>query len=398
MKFSTALIAAVAAIPGFVAGHIRMTTPLPYGGRNDFDLFPLDPTGANFPCAVDASKMVFPPDAPTLSVGQSSLTLQGSAVHGGGSCQVSITYDKVPTANSVFRVLKSFEGGCPMENGVQNLGGSQDLTLGFEIPAEVASGEAVLVWSWFNKVGNREMYMRCAPVNIKSSTTDKNAINDDAKFPIMFRANIGSAGQNCATPPTTDLIFPNPGPNLVGKGNAAPTGCNGSPPGGSGSGGAPSEKPVEKPVEDVRKPIAGDIGDDDNSEPVIQPPVVKPTPTEPAATPTPTPDTKPAPIKVPVEKKPVVSKPIADTKPAPVNPSPVAGGDSAQGGECEVNGQIYCNGESKFYICNFGKKVDMGSVAAGTKCAGGKIQKRNMVRFSSAHLRRRHAHGALKQF
>lgn len=35
---------------------------------------------------------------------------------------------------------------------------AEDLTNSFQIPSAAPSGEAVFAWSWFNRLGNREMY------------------------------------------------------------------------------------------------------------------------------------------------------------------------------------------------------------------------------------------------
>lgn len=51
-----------------------------------------------------------------------------------------------------FGVIHSVIGGCPL---------AFDYT--FTVPAGVPAGKNVLLgWTWFNKVGNREMYMNCA--------------------------------------------------------------------------------------------------------------------------------------------------------------------------------------------------------------------------------------------
>jgi hypothetical protein len=398
MKFSATLLAAVAAIP-FVNGHIKMTFPVPFDAENTMvDLNPLAPDGSNFPCFVPADKMVFRSDASTLTAGSSAqIKLGGSAVHGGGSCQVSITYDLPPTKDSVYRVLKSFQGGCPETNvGNRAQGNGGEFQLDFQVPSEVAAGKAVLVWTWFNRIGNREMYMRCAPVNIESSETDKNAINDDAKFPLMFKANIGALAGGCKTKEMLEVSFPNAGPNVVGQGSVDNFGLDASTSCATSS--APS--PVKPPT--TRKPIENSIGgDDEENAPVKVAPVPSATPSAPAAKPSvpatlPTDDVK---VELPVTKPaPKPETPAKDETPVKENPAPspvvktpVVGGD-AGGESCEINGAIYCNGENKFYICNFNKKVDMGLVAAGTKCSNGQITKRNVVRFSSAHLRRRHHH------
>lgn len=49
-----------------------------------------------------------------MAVGsQQTLSFTGSAVHGGGSCQLSLTKDLKPTKDTDFRVILSIEGGCP---------------------------------------------------------------------------------------------------------------------------------------------------------------------------------------------------------------------------------------------------------------------------------------------
>jgi hypothetical protein len=99
-----------------------------------------------------------------------------TAVHGGGSCQISITYETDPAKvkdPTNWKVIKSYIGGCPT-NSKGNLPlavacdgkNSPDCVnnLSFDVPAEVRDGDAILAWTWFNNVGKREMFMNCAAV------------------------------------------------------------------------------------------------------------------------------------------------------------------------------------------------------------------------------------------
>jgi hypothetical protein len=66
--------------------------------------------------------------------------LAGSATHGGGSCQFSLSYD----GGNTWAVIHSIIGGCPLNSAYT-----------FSVPSGVPSGNALFSWSWFNKVGNR---------------------------------------------------------------------------------------------------------------------------------------------------------------------------------------------------------------------------------------------------
>ena len=131
---------------------------------------------------------------------------------GGGSCQVSLTKDLEPTKDSVFQVIHSIEGGCP-NAAPGNLGddanAADPTTFDYSIPQGIAPGKYTLAWTWFNKIGNREMYMNCAPI-VVSGGGSKRSVDDtldereqsynetaefelasrDASFPQMFVANI----------------------------------------------------------------------------------------------------------------------------------------------------------------------------------------------------------------
>lgn len=146
--------------------------------------------------------------------GTYSYTVAGSATHGGGSCQLSMSYDNGQT----WAVIFSYIGGCMVEGP----------TTDFTLPADAPSGEAIFSWSWFNQLGNREMYQNCAVVTI----TNGGAGLDPSVYPTPFVANADVNG--CSTIEGTDIVFPEPGPNVKygGKyagGNATPgTGITGS--------------------------------------------------------------------------------------------------------------------------------------------------------------------------
>lgn len=349
MQFSTATIAAVAAfLPALVSAHVKMINPPTVFKEVSTDLNPLDPSGSNYPCFVTTGSTG---ELPLYQPGsQQEIGLQGSAVHGGGSCQISITYDNPPTKGSVFKVIKSFEGGCPggSDTNANLPANPQNLlpSLPYTLPATIASGEAVVAWTWFNKIGNREMYMRCAPIKIGGSNTDKSAYN---ALPDMFKANIGN---QCSTTEGINVIFPNPGSDLTGHGTGPPV---------------------------------GQCGTTGNQPPEL---VKKPTPT-----PTPTPPPVPSPdvTQTPVESPTYTSKPKEDPKPTPSPspyPTPAPEQPPTNGTECQTNGAIVCTGSNSFAMCDFGKLIPMGPTAAGTSCVNGQIIGARSVRFSHEHRRR----------
>ncbi|KAF3110093.1 hypothetical protein TWF103_004912 [Orbilia oligospora] len=236
MHFTTAFIAAAAAFLPLASAHVKMTQPKPYAANTDNA--PLDPSGANFPCKFPGGVGSREDSKATYTPGVAgTFELTGGATHGGGSCQISITYDNPPTKNSVFKVVQSYEGGCPVvANG--NIGdASMPLpVLPVQLPEGLKAGDAVFVWTWFNRVGNREMYMNCAPITIGGSGSSDSTFNS---LPDMFVANINGAKNNaCTTKENLDIIFPNPGSNVrvVDDGHFGAA-CEGGPstPGDSGS-------------------------------------------------------------------------------------------------------------------------------------------------------------------
>ncbi|KAA8641514.1 hypothetical protein EYZ11_012652 [Aspergillus tanneri] len=121
--------------------------------------------------------------------------LSGTVTHGGGSCQLSLSYDNGRT----FKVIQSMIGGCPLQS-----------KYGFQIPADAAKGQALFAWTWFNLQGNREMYMNCAVVEIDGGSGSIESFGQG--YPDLFVANVGN---NCHTVEGQQTIFPHPGKSVL---------------------------------------------------------------------------------------------------------------------------------------------------------------------------------------
>lgn len=188
--------------------HVMMENPVPYG-RPTLNNSPLDGTGSDFPCKLrpgvyDVTQMNY------WTAGEAqTIRFVGSAVHGGGSCQFSVSQDLQPTDSSRWKVVYSVVGGCPASvEGNLPGGPASRVADTFEVvlPKELPSGEYTFAWTWFNRQGNREMYMNCAPVTVRGGGSDPGFL---ASLPDMFVANLPSS--TCSTPENFDYAFPDPG-------------------------------------------------------------------------------------------------------------------------------------------------------------------------------------------
>ncbi|KAG9205995.1 hypothetical protein G6514_006273 [Epicoccum nigrum] len=314
----TSLFAAVLAMASTTSAHMFIESPVPFAGVSKS---PLDPSGSNFPCQGSTYEITTMNDWAVGSDVTVSFPSDQTATHGGGSCQISVTKDQKPTKDSKWKVIHSIEGGCPT-TGSGN--GGPLGTFGFKVPEALPEGEMTMAWTWFNKVGQREMYMNCAPIKVSGGSG-----NGFDSLPDMATANIGGS---CKTTEGSDYTFANAGssvaklgtgPFLDLCGGAASEGGSTGGSGGSGSTG----------------------GSGSGSAPA--------TPKEPAA-----------------------STPVASTPAAPAAP---ATGGSTGGSTCSENGAIVCKGESEFGICANGAVVYQ-PVAAGTKCSNGAITRRDLHR------------------
>ncbi|OQD76645.1 hypothetical protein PENDEC_c004G06221 [Penicillium decumbens] len=264
--------------------HMQLSKPYPIRsplnkdakGQKDYSYTnPLSSSGSDYPCKGYANDD-FDSQA-TYQPGQEyEMALEGSATHDGGSCQISLTYDRGKT----FKVIESMLGDCPIAKKYK-----------FTVPSDAPNGEALLAWTWFNKVGNREMYMNCAFVTIGGDSKGKELpavapahpahpkaegkkVNDMQQkehaheahiahppmehaahpndhpnkeqrdmtgmetqskatsfdsLPAMFVANVDQEGK-CMTIEGEAVNFPKPGENVVGTASGKGYNCSGSAP------------------------------------------------------------------------------------------------------------------------------------------------------------------------
>ena len=223
--------------------HLNMVSPRPFR-RESPDNSPLAADGSDFPCKLRPNGFETPLKSASIRIGEPhTVKLQGTATHGGGSCQISLTTDQTPSKDSEWVVIKSFEGGCPANVDGNLQGGSManDLfSLDFVIPDSVDPGNYTLAWTWFNRIGNREMYMECAPIIVTNDLAKWGASGRKAlsMLPPMFVANING----CLTKENVDVRFPQPGAYVESKGKpdrlASPSdpACTGTPAFGSAAG------------------------------------------------------------------------------------------------------------------------------------------------------------------
>ncbi|AEO70619.1 uncharacterized protein THITE_2029285, partial [Thermothielavioides terrestris NRRL 8126] len=224
---------------GGAGGHMVMNKPTPY----NFDIQPLlqvDPLSGGlypFPCH---NQYGFTTRTPVEAGGATLVNFTGGAQHGGGSCQFSITYDEPVNGgnwnkSASFKTIYSIIGGCPavftdesrnlplaaMDNNKRadskHCGNDSGIDcirqFMVPIPKFLKNGPATFAWTWFNKLGNKEMYMNCAPINITGGTGDEKLI---AELPDIFIANYPSDPEvpNCITGTSADKVvlnFPKPG-------------------------------------------------------------------------------------------------------------------------------------------------------------------------------------------
>lgn len=160
MKLLTSLIY-FALFMNSVYSHIQMIDPPPRRskfssyyrnlGLVDYNLMAPINSGYSFPCKGYSEG----PATKIINGNTISITLAGTATHGGGHCQFGISID-----DQTFLVLKTVIRNCLLEG----------MTYSFDLPDNLPNTKVTVFWTWVNAIGNREYYMDCADVQLQGSS------------------------------------------------------------------------------------------------------------------------------------------------------------------------------------------------------------------------------------
>jgi hypothetical protein len=138
------LLGALSALP-LTHAHMQMSNPSPlrdpHANRpnepKDYNILqPLHADGSDFACKGYQWNTPWTTVATYEAGGTYKMQLQGSATHGGGSCQLSMSFD----GGMEFKVIKSMEGGCPNAKEYS-----------FTVPPELGKGgkkTGLFAWTW----------------------------------------------------------------------------------------------------------------------------------------------------------------------------------------------------------------------------------------------------------
>lgn len=164
MYLLTALLTAAGLFcSSIVQAHMELSNPYPIDSPlnpatpenlKDYSYTsPLNPDGSNYPCKGYHTQTPILYTASYTAGQSSSISISGSASHGGGSCQISLSYDNGAT----FKVIKSMMGGCPLQS-----------TYGFTVPSFAPAGNALLAVGTFHSFSSSITDKISGPGSIRS--------------------------------------------------------------------------------------------------------------------------------------------------------------------------------------------------------------------------------------
>ncbi|KAH7032895.1 uncharacterized protein B0I36DRAFT_361643 [Microdochium trichocladiopsis] len=362
-------ITVFAGLVAFASAHQNMVNPPPFPGTISS---PLEDSGSNFPCQATNAQFFTGGAGTTWALGsKQTLKTAGTAVHGGGSAQFSMTYDLSPSKDTKWKVIHTVQGGMPARGLNGNREGNSASatnpdTYDFTIPTDIPAGDAIFSWSWVNRIGNREFYQFCSPITLTG--TGGSQANFDA-LPDMVVLNIMGKAK---TVESNDVEFANPGASVENNIGAfgfphelcCDAGCGDSvcKRTDGGSGGAPAPVPSSPAASQPTATLPGGVF-------ITVPPSAGSPAPQPSAPSAPTPS---APAAVPTS---TIVEPPAATPTAPSNP-PVGGllppaAGSALTGACSTEGEWNCIDGKSFQQCASGTWSVAMAVAGGTTCQTG---------------------------
>jgi hypothetical protein len=412
MAFSTTTkLLLLAQLPFLVECHLKLNNPVPYS-KSTLQLDPLRNVApgsdqSDFPCQSKriggADPWIVDQENELVAGQPQTMTFDGSASHGGGSCQLSVTLDRQPTADSTFKTIASWIGGCPIDD---TDGGTHPWN--YTIPSEVPNGKATLAWSWVSKLsGQPEFYMNCAPITVSGGAEDTKEFD---QLEDMFRVNLPSS--ECGSQLSSNLEIPNPGRYVTtidtralapptGSGCAAMSQATATE---SNTGAASStESTTATAVPTTLTPVPSAVNTTTTASAAATSASGTSAPSSPS-----TPSTIPPPYSNSTSCNQngalicngptqyglcnfgqVIWQPVAPGTACENNQIVAANNDGTALPSCSPDGSLVCNGTDEFGICNFGSVVFQ-PVAPGTTCSDGQIMRK---RHLGRHRRRSMGHG-----
>jgi hypothetical protein len=375
---------------------MMMLTPTPYG-KSTLDNSPLLADGSDFPCKQRSGVYDAEGASNTMAIGEpQTLSFIGSAVHGGGSCQVSLTTDLQPTASTQWMVIHSIQGNCPSNvtgNLPDDASGLGAAVFQYTIPDGIAPGQYTIAWSWVNKIGNREFYMNCGPATITAAKKKRYAPEPkvskrQTSFPAMFLANMASVDNGCTTVEGQDTLYPEPGSSVqmgtIGVDLVTPPTCGSAAAVAPGSPSSVSTSPAAASTSSgVGDPPSATSSTPASGSSSAGSPGVFATGASSAA-PLATSTAVVSPL--PASSAPAAASSVASAGvPAPSGTTTTTG---AQSGPCTDEGDWFCLSDgSSFQRCASGVWSTPMAMAAGTTCTPGLSDTLNMTAAKSKRFR-----------